>query len=174
MPYYRVPLNVIMFAAGGLLGLLVWLWLLGLQVLRHKKYVEEVMEHHKKYVEEVNKKVWLIVLGCSLALICWIVCRLFKMRRKREENRRRNDAARERSLRLVDRIREGRDPRPNLDGIPEALRCIVCLGAEREVILLDCGHVCACADCAANLLRMNQGCPVCRSPLGRVALAYMS
>ena len=31
-----------------------------------------------------------------------------------------------------------------------------------KVILLDCGHVCACADCAAELLRMNQGCPVCR------------
>ena len=71
MPYYRVPLNVIMFAAGGLLGLLVLLGLLGLQVLRHKKYVEEVMEHHKKYVEEVNKKVnnlglfltWIVFLG---------------------------------------------------------------------------------------------------------------
>ena len=33
-----------------------------------------------------------------------------------------------------------------------------------KVILLDCGHVCACADCAAELLRMNQGCPVCRFP----------
>ena len=32
------------------------------------------------------------------------------------------------------------------------------------MILLDCGHVCACADCAAELLRMNQGCPVCRFP----------
>ena len=32
-----------------------------------------------------------------------------------------------------------------------------------KVILLDCGHVCACADCANNLLRMKRGCPVCRS-----------
>jgi E3 ubiquitin-protein ligase MUL1 len=49
--------------------------------------------------------------------------------------------------------------------VPEGLQCVVCLGAEREVIMLDCGHVCSCADCAAELLRVNQPCPVCRSEI---------
>ena len=40
-----------------------------------------------------------------------------------------------------------------------------------KVILLDCGHVCACADCAAELLRINQGCPVCRSCLNHTPTA---
>ena len=52
---------------------------------------------------------------------------------------RRNAAARERNLGLVERIREGRrGPRPNLDDIPEALLCVVCLGAEREVLNTAC------------------------------------
>ena len=34
---------------------------------------------------------------------------------------------------LVEGIGESRSPRPSLDDIPEALRCVVCLGAEREV-----------------------------------------
>ena len=62
----------------------------------------------------------------------WIL--LFAWLTWRGEQRRRNVAAtREMNLRLVEGIRESRGPRPNLDDIPEALRCVVCLGAEREV-----------------------------------------
>ena len=102
-------------------------------------------------------------------------------------NTRNEEEAGQRNQRQVDAIREervSRGPRPSGDDIPDVLQCVVCLGAEREVngkektlenkavfdfalslvqvILLPCGHVCACADCAAELLRMNQGCPVCR------------
>ena len=34
--------------------------------------------------------------------------------------------------------------------IPEGQSCVVCLGHQREVILMDCGHVCVCADCATG------------------------
>ena len=69
-----------------------------------------------------------IVLGWIL-LFAWLTWRGW-----RGEERRRNVAAtREMSLRLVEGIGESRSPRPSLDDIPEALRCVVCLGAEREV-----------------------------------------
>jgi len=107
--------------------------------------------------------------GIGLLIASMTVWKLYKKRREEE--------AEQRNQRQVDAIREervARGPRPDGDTIPEALQCVVCLGAEREVILLDCGHVCACADCAAELLRMNQGCPVCRSPIERVGAAYIS
>ena len=63
-----------------------------------------------------------IVLGWIL-LFAWLTWRGW-----RGEERRRNAATR-----LVEGIGESRGPRPNLDDIPEALRCVVCLGAEREV-----------------------------------------
>ena len=51
---------------------------------------------------------------------------------------RREEEAGQRNQRQVDAIREervSRGPRPDGDSIPEALQCVVCLGAEREVVL---------------------------------------
>ena len=56
----------------------------------------------------------------------------------------------------------------------EHQNCVVCLGQQREVILLDCGHVCVCADCAQEIMRTNPTCPVCRAYIERVAPAYIS
>jgi len=44
--------------------------------------------------------------------------------------------------------------------------CIVCMTNVRDVILLTCGHVCVCAECAAML--PSNRCPVCRSQIDRV------
>ena len=70
--------------------------------------------------------------------------------------------------------RAERPARANADGIPESIQCVVCLGAEREVILLDCGHVCVCADCADELIRGSHLCPVCRASISSVMPAYVS
>lgn len=115
-------------------------------------------------------KVALCVFG-GLGLVvggvaAWKVYR----RRRREEEARGNQ-------RRVEQIREervNRGPRPEGEAVPEHLQCVVCLGAEREVILVECGHVCCCADCAGELLRVGQGCPVCRSAIVRVGAAYIS
>jgi len=56
----------------------------------------------------------------------------------------------------------------------KTIQCVVCLGAERKVILLDCGHVCVCADCADELIRAGHSCPVCRAVIVRVMPAYVS
>ena len=74
-----------------------------------------------------------------------------------------------RPARQVERERGG-------DGaeVADSLSCVVCLGAEREVILLPCGHVCVCADCADILITAGHTCPVCRANIDTVLPAYVS
>lgn len=40
--------------------------------------------------------------------------------------------------------------------------CVVCLAAPRDVILLECGHICLCEGCAKQI----DACPLCRKPGG--------
>ena len=75
------------------------------------------------------------------------------------------------TLRTIIEDRGQNDNRPQM---PEGQSCVVCLGNQREVILLDCGHVCVCADCAQIIMQTNPNCPVCRQHIDRVAPAYIS
>ena len=52
--------------------------------------------------------------------------------------------------------------------------CIVCLSEQREVILMDCGHVCVCAGCAMEIMATRPICPVCRASIVRVAPAFIA
>lgn len=49
--------------------------------------------------------------------------------------------------------------------------CVVCLTNPREVILLNCGHICACAECVVALPRPLL-CPVCRQSVDRYLPVY--
>ena len=40
---------------------------------------------------------------------------------------------------------------------PETSSCVVCLGGDREMVFVPCGHVIACKSCAAA--RRSRGCP---------------
>ena len=42
----------------------------------------------------------------------------------------------------------------------ESSSCVICLTNPREIVLLDCGHVCLCMDCLELLPSKN--CPICR------------
>jgi len=55
-------------------------------------------------------------------------------------------------------------------GLSDAQICIICLSNPREVILLDCGHVCVCADCVDKL---DGKCPVCRNTIVTARAAYI-
>jgi len=71
-------------------------------------------------------------------------------------------------------IRERREAKP-LD--PDCCRsdmniCVVCLVNPREVVLLECGHVCVCADCLDKLPGDPLVCPVCRSEVTRCLAIY--
>ncbi|XP_033327217.1 mitochondrial E3 ubiquitin protein ligase 1 [Megalopta genalis] len=48
--------------------------------------------------------------------------------------------------------------------------CIVCRTNPREIIVLPCGHVCLCEDCADDI---TNNCPFCRSPITQKAAAYI-
>lgn len=50
--------------------------------------------------------------------------------------------------------------------------CVVCLTNPREVVLLDCGHVCLCMDCLERLPTEN--CPICRTRYRTFVPCYMS
>ena len=54
-----------------------------------------------------------------------------------------------------------------------AAMCVVCLSQPREVVLLDCGHICVCGDCAAAL-PLPKLCPICRQPIDRIIPTYVS
>lgn len=58
----------------------------------------------------------------------------------------------------------------DLEGLSECQTCTVCLVNPREVILLNCGHVCVCADCCVKL---NQKCPICREIIIGTHAAYI-
>lgn len=50
--------------------------------------------------------------------------------------------------------------------------CVVCLNNPREVLILECGHICCCVECGYSL---NPAlCPVCRGPIARFVPAYIS
>eukprot|EP01103_Thecamoeba_quadrilineata_P004851 TRINITY_DN14730_c0_g1_i1.p1 TRINITY_DN14730_c0_g1~~TRINITY_DN14730_c0_g1_i1.p1 ORF type:complete len:788 (+),score=217.56 TRINITY_DN14730_c0_g1_i1:37-2364(+) len=48
--------------------------------------------------------------------------------------------------------------------------CSVCLSAPVTTVLLDCGHMSFCGDCAAPL----KNCPLCRAPVVRCMRVFMS
>ena len=50
--------------------------------------------------------------------------------------------------------------------------CVVCLERPKEVILLNCGHVCLCTNCVPLLF--DKKCPICRNTFQQVLPAYIS
>ena len=52
--------------------------------------------------------------------------------------------------------------------------CVVCLSEQREVILMNCGHVCVCAGCAMEIMASRPTCPICRANIVQVAPAYIA
>ncbi|XP_041348898.1 mitochondrial ubiquitin ligase activator of nfkb 1-like [Gigantopelta aegis] len=51
--------------------------------------------------------------------------------------------------------------------------CIICLSHPRDVIVLDCGHVCMCSNCA-QILPEPKRCPMCRIDVKRFVPLYRS
>ncbi|XP_056131151.1 mitochondrial ubiquitin ligase activator of NFKB 1 [Lampris incognitus] len=51
--------------------------------------------------------------------------------------------------------------------------CTVCLSRERSCVFLECGHVCACAQCYQALPEPKK-CPICRANIDRVVPLYNS
>jgi len=58
----------------------------------------------------------------------------------------------------------------DLEGLSTCQTCTVCLVNPREVILLNCGHVCVCADCC---IKLSKKCPICRETIAGTHAAYI-
>ena len=43
-------------------------------------------------------------------------------------------------------------------------QCVVCLSADVDAMIEECGHACFCAACIDQHLRRQKACPVCRGP----------
>jgi len=86
---------------------------------------------------------------------------------------------RRRSQRILEefrRLRQEQDSGVDGDDVPANVAgvaaCIICLTAPRDVVTLDCGHVCMCAECSHQLPEPRV-CPVCRETIQRITPIYM-
>lgn len=73
--------------------------------------------------------------------------------------------------RQVEEIRKERRRKTRDVDLPESQVCVVCRQNPREIILLPCGHVCLCEDCADGI---HEHCPVCRKDIEMKSAAYIS
>jgi len=115
-------------------------------------------------------KIFLYIFGgLGVFISGWMAWKYFKkVKREQEQNRLRDTLSNIRTERTA--ITET----VNIENLPDTRVCVVCLGAERQVILLPCGHVCVCAQCADTLISAGHTCPVCRSAITNVMPAYIS
>ncbi len=51
-----------------------------------------------------------------------------------------------------------------LQGGPDAMKCVVCMAKTKAICFVPCQHVCCCDDCA----KLQDKCPMCR---GRITQA---
>ncbi|XP_062566315.1 mitochondrial ubiquitin ligase activator of NFKB 1-like [Saccostrea cucullata] len=121
-------------------------------------------------------KVFLGIFGAvGVALICYFVRRFYrKLRNQEEEERFRRDLRKKRELEEQRRARAAHRSNPgslSSSELSDSNKCVICLNNEREVVLLDCGHVCLCGDCA-YVLPEPRLCPICRSKVVRFVTTY--
>lgn len=102
--------------------------------------------------------------ACStLLFMAWR--RYEQHRRRRKERRVLEEFAQQQKQRLRElELDESRLP-------PDV--CSVCLSRQRACVFLECGHVCACAECC-DALPPPKKCPICRATIDRVVTLYNS
>jgi hypothetical protein len=52
---------------------------------------------------------------------------------------------------------------------PSTEICVVCFDKPYDCVFVDCGHMCACLDCAPSF---NNVCPYCKVPIQRILKVY--
>lgn len=146
---------------------------------------EELISKFKSQ-SKMAKFFFRISLVLGTCLLTFLIYRWYKKLRQeyhqrqllqniREENRRARREAMEQRARNA---RHQRDPEgghgdSQEDGVHDEDRelCVVCLTNPREVVLISCGHICLCIDCA-EILPQPLLCPVCRAPVERFVPYY--
>ncbi|XP_065580722.1 E3 ubiquitin-protein ligase RNF34-like isoform X2 [Artemia franciscana] len=65
-------------------------------------------------------------------------------------------------IRLPDEIAKG------ADNLPDEELCQICVNAPLNCVILECGHMVSCVECAQRLAK----CPICRQFVDRVVCTY--
>jgi hypothetical protein len=50
--------------------------------------------------------------------------------------------------------------------------CILCMDADRRVVLRPCGHLCLCQQCADAVLACDRRCPLCRQEVHEIQVVF--
>ncbi|XP_052072509.1 mitochondrial ubiquitin ligase activator of nfkb 1-A-like [Mytilus californianus] len=127
---------------------------------------EEVVKHFSS-----QSKIIKILLGITcvigVGLATYILKKWYKQWQSRKQIERMAQEAQ--NARMAARAAaNNRESSNNSDS-----ECVICLTNPREVILLNCGHICVCIDCVQALPRPMK-CPVCRQNVERFLNAYMA
>ncbi|XP_002733890.1 mitochondrial ubiquitin ligase activator of NFKB 1-like [Saccoglossus kowalevskii] len=99
--------------------------------------------------------------------VAFILYYIWKTVKKYRTNR-----AMRRQFELIRRNRQEAQRNGNGSGEenPNAEVCVICLNNPREVVILNCGHICACAECATAL--QPPQCPICRQRITRTVPVF--
>ena len=104
---------------------------------------------------------WWVCEGLGLGLVCWWLWRAVrKWWAKRRESR------------VYEEIRNQVAQLQDTDSAEDSSMCVICLVNRRSVVLLHCGHICVCVDCA-EALPSPKKCPVCRTDVQRMVPTYI-
>lgn len=117
-------------------------------------------------LEEAKSSTLLKIVICSTVgavLIALIARKVYKKRKAAQEE--------EKFRESMDKSRKERRSKQRIETISDEQRCVVCVTNPKEVIVLPCGHVCLCEDCA---IQIKSACPVCRCDIKSKAAAYYS
>ncbi|XP_030385095.1 mitochondrial E3 ubiquitin protein ligase 1 [Scaptodrosophila lebanonensis] len=119
-----------------------------------------------KRFEDAKSSLLFKIVVCSTVsvIIMGLIARKLYRKKKqlREEAKIRNRLDTER------RERRARN-RPHV--LSQDQLCVVCSTNPKEIILLPCGHVCLCEDCATKI---EVTCPVCRAKIESKAAAFIA
>lgn len=110
---------------------------------------------------QANKGIWKalsIILACgSGILLCFALYKYYKKRKQELEHEQ-----------LLRSIQEEMD-NPNAENVMNE-PCVICLDKPRDVVILECGHICICRRCGAQITE----CPMCRGNILRLVSTYRS
>lgn len=110
-----------------------------------------------------GKKVWRI-LSTIFAFgsgILFLVSLYFYFKRRRD---------RQLELDFIRRMREEVNVLGEGEALDQQEACVICMDRQRNVVILDCGHICCCVECAQQV----NNCPVCRRAIARLVPVFNS
>lgn len=120
----------------------------------------------RKLEEQKMTYKWLTFLfgSIGIGLSYFVLKRWWTLKKIKQETE-------QRRKRLEETRKERRRNVRNVSELSEKEICVACKENPKEVIILPCGHVCLCEDCAEIITDL---CPVCRVPIENKAAAFIT